>query len=325
MVVVHDGAEQARRQCSVRRVMHPARGLAHRVGRAGRVGSVCEAGEHRRRAHVVARLDVGGLREGDPQISRHVLHRHQRHGVREGLVVGHRVALDGMRQRVHAGAGGDRGRELDGELRVDHSHPGRDVRRAADIELDLSLGVGDHSPQGDLAACPCRGRHRDHRRDPLGDGAPSPLVLEDAAVMSCHHPDPLGGVDRASAADRDQPVAALRSVFGGAGVDQLDSRVGADAVEHDRLAVCTAKDLECGVQQTRRLHTGVGDEQGAADPEQRSFGTQLADGAKALHEAGRALIGAECVFEHGLEKRAADIDAGGHGVAIQPEFRGGCV
>ena len=153
----------------------------------------------------------------------------------------------------------------------------------------------------------------------------TPLVFDDAAVVRGHDADALGGVDRAAAADRDQAVAALRSILGGPGVDELDARVGADAIEDDRLAVRAAQDLERGVEQTRGLHARVGDEQRPPDAKQAGLGPELADGAQALHETGWALVSAKGVFQHGLEEGASALARGGHNAAIQPEFRGGYV
>ncbi len=116
--------------------------------------------------------------------------------------------------------------------------------------------------------------------------------------MRGHDADPLGGVDRAAASDRDQAVATLGLILGGAGVDEVDTRVGAHSVEHDRLAVRAAQHLERGVEQTRGLHSRVGDEQWPADAQQAGLVSQLADGAQALHEPRRTLVGAKGVLEH---------------------------
>ncbi len=127
--------------------------------------------------------------------------------------------------------------------------------------------------------------------------------------MGGHDADPLGRIDGAAAADGDEAVAALRAVLGGAGVDQLDARVGAHAIEDDRLAVRTAQNLERGVQQARRFHPRVGDEQRPPDAQQPGLGPQLADRAQALDETGRALVGAECVFQHGVRRSGRRAEA----------------
>src|SRR5207302_5954197 len=163
----------------------------------------------------------------DPQPAGAVLHRVQRDRVGERLVIGHRVALDGMGQRVHAGAGGDAGGQVYTELRVDQGDPGGDVRRAADVEFHFAVGVGDHGPERDLAPGSGGGGDRDQRRDARVDRILPPLVLPDAAAVYRDHADALGGVDRAAAADGDQAVAALALVIAGAGVHQGDARIRA--------------------------------------------------------------------------------------------------
>ena len=154
----------------------------------------------------------------------------------------------------------------------------------------------------------------------------APLVVEDAAVVRGDHADALGRVHRAAAADRDEPVTALRLVFGGACIDKVDGRVCLHAIEHDRLHVGAAQRLERGVEQARGLDSWICHQQRPADAEQGCFATQLADRAEALHQPGRALVGAECVLEHLLlvEAAAGRSAPGGHGFAIQPESRGGC-
>ena len=143
------------------------------------------------------------------------------------------------------------------------------MRCAADVELDLSLGVGDDRPQRDLAAGAGGGWHRDHRRDARPYGAVPPLVLDDAAVVRGDDTDPLRGVHRAAAADGDEPVAALLAVFGSPFVDQLHAGIGADLVEHDRLDVALAQRFQRGVQQAGGLDAGVGDKKRSPHAELR--------------------------------------------------------
>ena len=147
------------------RVVHAARGLAHRVRSASRVGAVRQARQHRGQAHVVASFQVVSLGKRDPQVSTAIVHRQQGNRVGERLVIGHRVALDGVSESIHPGSGCDRRGQVYRERGVDQCHPGGDVRGAADVELDLSVGVGDHRPEGDLAPGSSRGRNRDQRRD----------------------------------------------------------------------------------------------------------------------------------------------------------------
>ena len=133
----------------------------------------------------------------------------ERHGIRERLVIRHRVALDGVRERVHARPGRHAGGQVDAQLRIDERHPGRDVRRAADVEFDFPVRVGDHRPERHLAAGPGGRGDGDQRRDARVDWILAPLVLHDAAPVNRDHADAFRGVDGATAADGDQPIAAL--------------------------------------------------------------------------------------------------------------------
>ena len=123
VVELHDWRQKPAGQRAVRRVVHAARCLAHGVGRAGGIGAVGEARQHGGHAHVVARLEVMALRVGDPQVAAAILHGQQRDRIGERLMVGHRVALDGMGERVHAGPGGDPRREIDTQGWIDERDP----------------------------------------------------------------------------------------------------------------------------------------------------------------------------------------------------------
>ena len=116
--------------------------------------------------------------------------------------------------------------------------------------------------------------------------------------MRRHDADAFGGVHRAAAADRDQPVAALRAVFGRSLVDQRNAWVGSDLVEHDRLDVGSPQRLERDLEQPGGLDPGVGHEQRPAHGELTRLVAELLDGAEALHEARRALVSAKGVLEH---------------------------
>ena len=78
--------------------------------------------------------------------------------------------------------------------------------------------------------------------------------------------DALRRVNRAAAADRDETVAARLLVFGSAGVDQVDRRVGLDPIEDDGLHVRGSQRLERCVEQAGRLDSWIRDQQRPADP-----------------------------------------------------------
>ena len=283
----------------MRRVVHAARGLAHRMGRAGGIRAIGEAGQHRPHAHVVPRLEVVALRVRDPQVAATILHRQQRHRIGEGLVIGHGVTLDRVGQRVHAGSGRDAGREIDAERGIDQRHPGRDVGRAADIEFHLSVRVRDHRPERDFAAGAGGGGDRHQWRDAGVDRVFAPFVLRDAAAMDDDHADPLRGVNRAAAADRHQAVTAFRLVVAGAGVDERDAGVGAHLVVGDRVETSGAQRLERLVEQPGFHDSMVGDDQRALDGQCCGLLAKGGERPDGMHHAGRRLIRLQDTVKHG--------------------------
>src|SRR5205809_1673397 len=98
-------------------------------------------------------------------------------------MVGHRVALHGVSQRVHSGPGSDRLRQVDGESRVDQGHPRGQVRGPTYVELDLPVWIGDDGPQSYLASGPGSCRDRDERWDAPGDRVVPELVLQDRPAL----------------------------------------------------------------------------------------------------------------------------------------------
>ena len=219
----------------MRAVVDAARRLAHGVGGAGALGAVGHAAEGRGVRHPRARLEVGAVGDGALEPGGDQLDRLEGHGVVEELVVVARVALDRVRQRVHARRGGDRRRQPEHELGVDDGGVRRDEGGAADVELDLAARVGDHRPERHLAAGAGGGRHGDQRRDAALDGIVPPLVLRDRAAVGGHDADRLGDVHGRAAAHGHEAVAALGRVQVGGRVDEVDVGVGHHLGEDDRV------------------------------------------------------------------------------------------
>ena len=116
-----------------------------------------------------------------------------------------------MRQRVHAGADGQIGRQADRKLRV----LDRDFRHHCRVEDDLLLMrrlVGDDARAADFRAGARRGRHGDDRRDAFRVGARPPvadiLEIPHRPGLRLHEGDAFADVERRAAADRDDPVMA---------------------------------------------------------------------------------------------------------------------
>ena len=148
--------------------------------------------------------------------------------------------LEAVGESIEAGPGGERRRQLEGQLRVG-DHLAGQHRRVEHDALGVGLLVGDHRGAADLRAGAGRGRDRDHRRDARGRGAPPVVapVLEvpDRPRLAGHEGDRLGGIEAAAAAERDHAVvvagakcldaASTCAAVGLADVgEQIDGKVG---------------------------------------------------------------------------------------------------
>ena len=114
---------------------------------------------------------------------------------------------------------------------------GQHLRVEDDLLHPLGL-VEDHTGAADLRAGPGGRRHRDDGRDPGGIGPRPPirLVLEipQRPGLARHEGDHLADVERAAAAERDDPVMAALPVGGEARLDVAADRVGMDVAEQPR-------------------------------------------------------------------------------------------
>ena len=300
VVVLHDRAEQPRGERAVGHIPHAARGLTHGVGRARALRAVGQPTQHGGHAHLVARLHVVALGKGDAQVLAHVFHGQEGNRVGECLGVGHRVALDGVGQRVHARGRGDGRGQPHGEQGVDERDVRADVGRAPHVELDLPLGVRDHGPEGDLAARARGGGHRDQGRNAAGDGVGvGPLVVPDRTAVGDHHADGLGRVQGTAAAKADEAVAAAFLVERGPFVHQRDGRVRDDAVEEDDVHVAPAQHLEGFVHQARLDQALVSDEQRAFHAQGLDLVGQVLERAQPVFDGRGKLVGSICLECHG--------------------------
>ena len=74
---------------------------------------------HRRGAHHVrARLEVLAVGHRLRQVLEHQPHAFDRDAVGHRVIARRAIGFEAMRERIHAGAGGDDGRHADGQLRI---------------------------------------------------------------------------------------------------------------------------------------------------------------------------------------------------------------
>ena len=147
-IELHHQRQRHRDRDAVRNLEIPAAERhGQRVGQAEPRRIHRHAGHRARQHHRVARLAVASVPRphgaGALPISS-IAFKRQRRGDRLARLV--RVALDRVRQRVHPGRCGQRGRKPDRELRIAQRHR-RIHLHAADCDLQLPLVVGEHRPK----------------------------------------------------------------------------------------------------------------------------------------------------------------------------------
>ena len=137
---------------------------------------------------------------------------------------------------------------------------------AEDDRLTTVLGKLDQCPPGRLGPRARRGGYRHHRRECGGDPrrpTGAQVVIDQWSGMRHQESNRLGRIDRAAAAQSDQPVAPLGSIALEPGQDVFLGRVGMHVAKQDSPIEPTAgDDLR---DQTRRFEARVGDDQGALD------------------------------------------------------------
>ena len=244
-----------------------ARLVRHRVDNAQQRVRERHAGQALRIMHLLARRLVPFVRGG--QVFKHHLDRLQRQRVRKRRMHRRDVRLNRMRQSVHARVRGQFGRHRLRKRRVDD----RDVRRDVEVGqrvFDALLVVRDDRERrdfrrraggrGDRHKLCLRAQRRElKRRDQV-------LELRLRILVKCPHR--LGGVDRGTAADGDDPVRLEGAHRFGALHDGLDGRVRLHALKQLRFHAGLFQISDHLVQKPEPFHTA------AADHNDRAFAVQ---------------------------------------------------
>ena len=165
--------------------------------------------------------EVAAVAHGDRQRARGDAHAFERDAVAQRVVGGRQVRLDVVRQRVHAGRGGDRRRQVERQLGVGEHRLREQLRREDDL-LDVRVVVGDDRRAADLAT---RCRRSSAARRSTGSGSVDrahlrvvPRVLEDVArVRAPSARSPWRRRAPRRRRGRSTAVGAVRPERGGAG------------------------------------------------------------------------------------------------------------
>ena len=221
---------------------------------------------------MVAGLDVGAVVIGALEVGQDELHGAQGEAV--GVVGRHDgdVGLEGVREDVDAGGGGQAlglGHHVVG---VDDGHVGQELV-VSDRPLGAGVGVGDDRERRDLGTRAGGGgdgheegllAHLRERVDALADvHEVHGHVLELGLGVLVHHPHDLAGVHRGAAADGDDAVGLEGLDLLEAALAVLELGVGRDGPEarvDDALLVEGRLDL---LGEAALVEEGVGDDEGA--------------------------------------------------------------
>src|SRR5262245_42683618 len=136
--------------------------------------------------------------------------------------------------------------------------------RAADVEFDLAVGIGDDSPESDLGPGACRGRDGDGRGNSTLDWLRlRPFVVAYRATVRDNHPNGLGTVQRAPAAQPDEAIALFFLVNPRASIHHRNRRVADDFAPDDIIPAGGAERLGDALEQAGTHDTRIGNDHGA--------------------------------------------------------------
>ena len=275
-LVPHHVRHQQAGRDAVRDAVAGADLLAHHVAEAAGGGARQRVGEPG--GELVLGPDGGvlGVGLGQRQRPEQAPDRVQREHVREGMVAGAQVALDGVVERADAGAEPEPQRGRERQLRVIDDGVGQHPRVAAP---GLGAGgVGEPGARGELGHGQ-GGGHRD-----VGEAALVPAPVRHVAS------DDLGRVDRAAPAQADDEIGAGRVHLGGGPLDLAQGRVLPDGDGGDRRAVGEGGAEAAGHRLVRRDRAG-GDQRDAGAAEAGDLARELGDRAGTPPDHRRVGVG----------------------------------
>ena len=181
--------------------------------------------------HPLPGLQVAAVLHRPAQVAHNQRHRLLGHG--PGQLVGGvaDVGLHRVGQRVHAGGGGDHGRQAQGQLGIQHRAEGNQ-RKVIDGILVVGFAVGDDGGQGGLAAGTGGGGHGNEQRRGLQHLQQAPHFLQALARPGDARAHGLGAVHGGAAAHRDDGLAAPIDVPLAGRLHLMDGRVGGLLLNH---------------------------------------------------------------------------------------------
>ncbi|MNS82779.1 hypothetical protein D3C72_1165330 [compost metagenome] len=238
--------------------------------------------------HLLTRLQVGPVRDRPGQVFLDQAHALECDAGCHGMEERRAIGLEVVRQRIHAGGGGDSRRQSDGELGV-QDHDGRQHARMENDALNLRGLVGDDGRAPYFRTRPRRRRHGHHGRH--AGHVHAQVVVADifevpqGPVLARHQGDGLCGVQRRAASERDHAVVAPALERGNPMLDIGTRRVALDVVEHGAFQAGLAAGTHCVGDHRQCGQARIGHQQWARHAQ---FAAPLREFA---HAAGTGLDG----------------------------------
>jgi hypothetical protein len=214
----------------------------------------------------------------------------ERDGLQGRIVARREVTLDAVRERIHAGRGGETRRERKRQLRVAESHVRACMHAAKAQGWRVRLRM-DAAAEGDLRTGAGGGRNRDQRHQVALNERRVQQVVDEAAALAREDPQGLAGIEHRAAANRDDAIAGTRAVGQQGTVHAGDGGVFRNAVEHARRRSAAAGCADAlGHAETGQ--PGIREDQRAHDAATLEFAGEFGQHAVAEVHVGQA--GKQC-------------------------------
>jgi hypothetical protein len=226
-VCVHDMREQRGANGAVGRGQDAADGAGksmHGTQPGVRQGKSAEqTGE----GHVFAGAVVAAIIKGGAQRARGAGDAVPAEGVGDGVGAVADKGFDELGQSVQPGAGGEVGRQIAGQLRVNDGEAGKH-KGTAEADLETVFGRSKNSIAGDFGAGAGGGGNRNERRGGFCEGTTATddfKIIEKFTAVGEQGGNGLAGVDGAATTEGDDEVAVFARGQGEAVPNSLDFRL----------------------------------------------------------------------------------------------------
>ena len=192
------------------------------------------------------------------------------------------VALNGVRERIHARRGGQAFGHRTHHIAVNDGDDGDIVDIHAD-ELALLFDVGDDIVDGNFRRGACRRGYRDDRNARLFGGSDA---LQTAHILKLgirdDDADRLGGIHRGTAADRDDIIGPARLERSHARLHVFDGRIGLDIRIQLVGEACFLQYIEHFIRHFKFHEVGIGADECLCQAAPLHFPGNLADRTRAV-------------------------------------------